>query len=56
MYDTKMNRITAQVSFGRDYSDRTSPDLITSVPTGGSEGDSPTFAFPAPRRRGWFRK
>jgi hypothetical protein len=26
-------RMTAQVTFGRDYSDRTSPDLITCVPT-----------------------
>ena len=33
MYDSKMNRMTAQVTFGRDYRDRTSPDLITSVPT-----------------------
>lgn len=33
MYDSKMNRMTAQVTFGRDYSGWFSPDLITSVPT-----------------------
>ena len=54
MYDHKMNRMTAQVTFGRDYSGP-APEM-TPCPKGGSESTGPTFAFPAPRRRRRWRR
>jgi hypothetical protein len=54
MYDSKMNRMTAQVSFGRDYSDRPAPEM-SPCPSGTSTDTGPTLAFPAPRRRWWRR-
>jgi hypothetical protein len=55
MYDTQMNRIASRVTSGRDYSDRPTPRM-TPCPKGGSADTGPTFAFPAPRKRGWFRR
>jgi hypothetical protein len=55
MYDTQMNRMTARVAFGRDYSGTPAPEMKP-CPTGGSPDTGPTFTFPAPKRRRWFRR
>ena len=55
MYDTEMNRMTARVTFGRDYRNRPAPKADP-MPTGGGSSTGPTFAFPKPRRRRWFRR
>lgn len=53
MYDTQMNRMTAQVSFGRDYSGRTAPGVVEHVPT----ADEAAALYPRrPKRRTFWKR
>lgn len=57
MYDTKMNRMTARVTFGRDYRDRPAPEA-EKCPEGGSKSTGPRFETPADRARArrWWKR
>lgn len=57
MYDTKMNRMTSRVTFGRDYRDRPAPET-EKCPEGGSKSTGPRFETPADRARArrWWKR
>lgn len=57
MYDHKMNRMTARLAFGRDYSDRPAPKAEP-CPQGGSKSTGPRFETPADRARSrrWWKR